>query len=113
MRVAHTSALAIVTLTALGLAGIAEANSDRYKKRLTRHVQTCINKIGERADLGKARKIVHWVANVERNNLVEISLDVETTVHVAEDDVRIYRSYCVTGVQGSLVDFRMESLEVT
>lgn len=106
------SATSLITLALFGLAFLCDANagSVRSKRHTSEQIQTCISEIGRNANYENASRVVHWIAALNQRNLVEMEIKIETSVSLKSDDVvaREYRTVCVTGTMGDLVDFRID-----
>ncbi len=106
--------LSLVILPGLLLSCDATAAQSRDQVRTSRQIQACLDEISRHADYDAAIKVVHWVASLEQRNRVELRIVVNTTVVLeAAARPREYRASCVTDTLGGIVDFRLESTQVS
>ena len=74
-------------------------------------IQNCVAEMGKYLDYGDASRVVHWIAEFDQRNLVEMVIRIKTSVYLNSDDgaSRTYTASCVTGTMGDLVDFRIDT----
>jgi hypothetical protein len=107
---------AITILLALGFAAIPDANAGFVPatRGTSDQIQTCVDEMGKHLDYGNAVKVVHWIAELDQRNLVELVIKIRTSVYSEGNDeaVETYTASCVTGTMGDLVKFRLDDLKV-
>ena len=76
-------------------------------------IQNCVAEMGKHLDYGDASRVVHWIADMDQRNLVELVIKIQTSVYLKGDDgaTRAYTASCVTGTMGDLIDFRFDAKE--
>lgn len=74
-------------------------------------IQNCVAEMGKHLDYGDASRVVHWIAELDQRNLVEMVITIRTSVYLNDDDVAAatYEASCVTGTMGDLVKFRLDA----
>lgn len=106
----------ITSLSALLLLGLsatcnAEADSSRYEKRTNAEVKYCVAEIAKRADYTDATRVVHWVHDLRQRNLVEVEIEITTSVYFdgKNKDPLAYETSCVIAALGDIVDVQFEA----
>lgn len=111
MNIQIKSTMSLVILGIFGLTFLcdAQASSERHKRRTDEQIEACIFEVGRHANYDNATRVVHRIAAFNQRNLVELEMKIETSVTLGIDDAvaRTYRSSCVTGIMGDLVEFRI------
>jgi hypothetical protein len=112
-RIKTISSAALLFL--LGVAATQEASAGFVPATRGTEVpiQTCVAEMGKHLDYGDASRVVHWIADMDQRNLVELVIKIQTSVYLKSDDgaTRAYTASCVTGTMGDLVDFRLDVKE--
>lgn len=99
--------LSIAALLGLSLTCNVNAAQTHGKARTDKQIQACVAEIGLHANYDKASRVVHRVESLEQRNLAEMTIGIETTVFLKDEDFdREYRASCVTDTMGRLVEFR-------
>lgn len=108
-----TTISAATVLFALGFAAVPDANAGFVPatRGTSDQIQACVAEMGKHLDYGDATRVVHWIAELEQRNLVELVIKIRTSVYLDDsaDAAISYTASCVTGTMGDLVDFRLET----
>jgi len=107
---------AATVLFALGFAAVPDANAGFVPatRGTGDQIQACVAEMGKHLDYGDAARVVHWIAELDQRNLVELVIRIRTSVYFddSEDAAMTYTASCVTGTMGDLVDFQLDDQNV-
>lgn len=100
--------LVVATSLLLG-SNVANAAAASKYKRIELGVKSCVAEIGKRTDYGNASRVLHLVVSTEQVNLIELKMDIKTTLYSGRDNLVLeqYLTSCVTGTLSKLVKFRI------
>ena len=109
-----TLSLSTLALLSLTMTCDAYAGTNRSERRTIEQVGSCVSEIAKHADYDDASRAVHWIDKLTQKNLLEIEIRIETTVYAESGDlaIRRYETSCLIAGKGSLVDFRIDTIEL-
>ena len=109
--------LSLSTLALLGLTLTCDAYADadsRNERRTMKQVRSCVSEIAKSANYDDASRALHLVERLNQKNLIELEIRIETSVYTVGDEpaTRKYKTSCLVGGLGNLVEFRIDEMEL-
>jgi hypothetical protein len=107
-RIRIFSSITMLVILGFAVAPNADAGTVSAQRGTSLPIQTCIAEIGKKVDYGNALRVVHTVTSLDQKNLVELEIQIETSVYLKSDDdvATEYTASCMTGALGKVISIR-------